>query len=230
MAAVVCDVAPDGDVEAMRPPRRERPRESRCARSWDPPGVEEPTDASEARLDRRRWRRSASAAAFGHPPVDTLEILEPRELDRQRDLAAGAESRSHPGLEVVARAAPRARADPGGRSSCRGVRARVGVACRRSRSADASSTSRTDKSSLTRALRSASWNARSGVPSNARACPIRERSLLARARWIDGGSWRSRSVFVTVGAALPDRRRDLFVGQSRSLRSSAGRPRPPRAG
>ena len=125
----------------------------------------------------------------------------------------------HPGLEVVAeqlleleqpgRAQPAARI--GGRG--RDVGFGAGVS---SRSRIASSTSRTERSSATTRRASCSWNARSGVPSSARAWPMRMRAVLQAA--LDRR--RELEQPQRVGdrrAALADPGRDLVVREREVL-------------
>ena len=91
---------------------------------------------------------------------------------------------------------------PGGLSF--GVEAAARVAGESSRFRIASSTSRTERSSETIRRASCSWNARSGVPSSARACPIRSDPSFNN-RWIAGGSWSNLRVFEIVARLLPTR-------------------------
>ena len=63
---------------------------------------------------------------------------------------------------------------------------------------------------------SASWNARSGVPSSARAWPA-ESWPSATSLWILGGSWNSRSVLDTADAALADPTGQILVGEAEVL-------------
>ena len=131
-----------------------------------------------AQLSRAVRLPGVAGGAVGHQPVDPLEVLEGRELDHH--LAPRCcPSRSSPGSRGGRRAAPRARqARAGGAARRFGAGVAVGpVPSRASASSPwcsrtASSTARTERSSSTTRLASCSWNARSGVPSSARAWPI----------------------------------------------------------
>ena len=154
-------------------------------------------------------------------PVDPLEVLEGRELDD--DLAARAAHRDlDPGLEVVAEQLleleQTGRAEPSAAPVAVAAARASAAAARRSAwcSRIASSTARTERSSATTRLASCSWNARSGVPSSARAWPIDERAVLQRA--LDRRRQLQQPQRVgDRGPALADPGRDLVVGEREVL-------------
>ena len=155
--------------------------------------------------------------------VDALEVLEVGELDRRPCPACAPIVDAAPACRGSPTAAPRARA---GRAAAAGRRGRPSPG-RRRRSAPrplglgcvprtASSTSRTDSSSATARRASASWKARSGVPSSARAWPAVSCAVgherLDRRRQLEQAQ--------RVGhrrAALADPRRHLVLGEAEVL-------------
>ena len=121
-----------------------------------------------------------------------------------------------PGVEVGRRAAPRARAGRGAErdgpapaGARRGARPPPG---RRCAGRTASSTARTDRPSVTIRWARASWKARSGVVSRARAWPAVSRPSATR-RWTVGGSWNRRRVFEMAARLLPTAGGQLVVGE-----------------
>ena len=161
-------------------------------------------------------------------PVDPLEVLEGGEVDL--DLAvAGPHRDPDPGLEVVAEQLLELEQARAAAASVAGGAADLRAPARSSRERIASSTSRTDRSSATARLASCSWNARSGVPSSARAWPMRRDAVLHvpldRRRELQQ-SQRVRDGRAALARPVSRRRR----GSARSPRSAAGRPPLPRAG
>lgn len=147
----------------------------------------------------------AGRGGFGHRPVDPLEILEVGELDDHLaalradvDLDAGGQVVGQKPFELQDAGRPQ----PPAPGAClggvgRSVAELVAVA-------DSLFDPRTDSCSATVRRARASWKARSGVPSSARACPALSSPSTTR-RCTAGGSWNNRSVLVIAARLLPTR-------------------------